>query len=783
MNRRIRNFAICAAAVLIMAVAAPFQAVVALAATAKITFNDPKPAVGTEFTVTVKAATADGNMGGADIVLSYDPAVIEFVSGSNANGGAGTVRLVGTMDSADTKSFDFSLKFKAIQAGNTTISVSSSELYDADMQAMTVSHSGTSSVKVQAPATYSNEASLSSLKISPGSLSPAFSPDVTAYTASVGADVNKIAVSAERKDPKSKLVVSGDSNLEPGENKVVCKVTAEDGKTVKSYTITVTKAAEGETRASEENESAGETQAPVVGELKAKIDGAEYSVAASFDESLLPAGFTASSAVYQDSEIMSGTNGDLTVIYLQDGEGNGAFWFYDTESGELAPYATIHVSEKNITVLPIDESLEIPEGFAETSIQLNGDYKVEGWVWKTDAEQRYCVVYGMNENGEKGLYRYDIGEKTIQRYFEDPALESSYSNEEVEEYIKEFNEIYKLYRLRLVIIIALGAACAVLLILVIVLLKARGGKDGGHKGGPDGGSGRGPRGQESLRQERRTEPSRQPEREGQTPYRGQPSQRIPSRREETGNDNAPYKGGSSRREEAAARERGPQADVYRGAGGRSPEGDGRNWRETERRNPERRETRQTDAEYRERERREAGRPGPEPNVSENGRPGRERKEAGGRNLDGERAGRGKRGPEPLEADVRGEDRREREQRSRGETVPDTGRRFREPVRPSAPGRELEEPYRRRTEAPARESEGFGQSSGRSVYRQDGERRGETYRETEGQAGWRSREERRPEPGPRYAGGSNRADSPRQAEPLRRSSEREKEDGIEVMELD
>lgn len=480
MNRRIRNFAICFIAAFMMAAVMPFQILTAFAATAKITFNDPKPAVGTEFTVTVKAATTDGNMGGADIVLSYDPAVIEFVSGNNANGGAGTVRLVGTMDSANTKSFDFSLKFKALQAGETTISVSSSELYDADMQAMTVSHTGNSAVKVQAPSTYSSEASLSSLKISPGTLTPAFSPEVTSYTASVGAEVNKIAVSAERKDSKAKLVVSGDSNLQPGKNQVVCKVTAEDGKTVKNYTITVTKAAAGESQAQTASESAGETEAAVVGELKAEIDGTEYSVASSFDQSLLPAGYTASSAVYQDTEIMAGVNGDLTVLYLQDEGGAGSFWFYNSESGELAPYATIHVSEKNITVLPIDDSVEIPEGFSETTIQLNGDYKVEGWVWATDTEQRYCVVYGMNENGEKGLYRYDIGEKTIQRYFEDPAIQSSYSDEEVEAYINEFNEIYKLYRLRLVIIVALGAVCVILLVMVILLLKKKGGDHDGE---------------------------------------------------------------------------------------------------------------------------------------------------------------------------------------------------------------------------------------------------------------------------------------------------------------
>lgn len=476
MNRTIRQFFICMAAAFIMALT-PFQAETVFAATAKITFNDPKPEVGTEFTVTVKASTADGNLGGADIVLSYDPAVIEFVSGNNANGGAGTVRLVGTMDSASTKSFDFSLKFKAVQAGSTQISVSSSEFYDSDMQAMTVSHSGSSSVQVQAPASYSSEASLTSLKISPGGISPAFSPDVTSYTAGVGADVSKIAVSAERKDPKSKLVVSGDSNLQPGENKVVCKVTAEDGKTVKNYTITVTRAAAGETQAPAESEGE-ETQAAVLGELKTEIEGKEYLVAASFDQSLLPAGFTTSTVTYQEQDIMGGENGDLTILYLQDPEGSEGFWFYDAESGEFTRYANIHVSEKNITVLPADEAPEVPEGFAETTIQLNGDYKVEGWVWESDTEQRYCVVYGMNESGEKRLYRYDIGEKTIQRYFEDPAVKSSYSDEEVEAFIQEYNDMNQLYRLRLIIIIALGAVCVILMIMVIVLLRKKAGGNG-----------------------------------------------------------------------------------------------------------------------------------------------------------------------------------------------------------------------------------------------------------------------------------------------------------------
>ena len=46
MNRRIRNFAICFIAAFMMAAVMPFQILTAFAATAKITFNDPKSGSG-----------------------------------------------------------------------------------------------------------------------------------------------------------------------------------------------------------------------------------------------------------------------------------------------------------------------------------------------------------------------------------------------------------------------------------------------------------------------------------------------------------------------------------------------------------------------------------------------------------------------------------------------------------------------------------------------------------------------------------------------------------------
>ncbi len=468
MNKRIRMIAAGLFTACALSLAAPGGRLCAYAASAKIAFSDPSATVGQEFQVNVKITSTDGNLGASDLMLSYDPATIEFVGGNNASGGAGSVRLVGTMDSSTTKEFSYTLKFKAIQAGDTSISVGNYEIYDVDAQAVTVAKVGSSAVKVKAPATYSSEAGLSSLKISPGQLSPAFSPDVTSYTVQVGADVDKLAVSATAKDGKAKVRVNGDSGLKTGSNSVTCKVTAEDGQTTKTYTITVNKLESAEVPS--EAASEAETGAAVLGTQTVELDGVTYTVASSFDPAALPQGYTQSSCIYGESEIMCGTGNDLTLIYLQSSEGTGNFFIYVPESGALSPYVTIDVTAKSVLVLPPDESVAVPEGFVSTMIQLNGNYKVQGWVWQSDEEQKYCVVYGMNENGEKGLYRYDIGEKTFQRYFEDPALESHYDDAQVEELVNTYNELCKAYNIRMMIIIALGVACLLLLFLVVNLL-------------------------------------------------------------------------------------------------------------------------------------------------------------------------------------------------------------------------------------------------------------------------------------------------------------------------
>jgi hypothetical protein len=104
--------------------------------------------------------------------------------------------------------------------------------------------------------TFLTNADLSSLTLSSGTLSPIFASSTTAYTASVSNGTNSITVTPTRTDSSATIqvrvnggsydsVLSGSAsnalNLNLGSNTIDVLVTAQDGTSTKTYTITVTR--------------------------------------------------------------------------------------------------------------------------------------------------------------------------------------------------------------------------------------------------------------------------------------------------------------------------------------------------------------------------------------------------------------------------------------------------------------------------------------------------------------------------------------------------------------
>lgn len=403
MNMRIKKWMAGFFLAWAMAVLVPFQMMNVYAASGKIAFSDPSTTVGSEVSVNLKVSAAEGDtLGNADITVNYDASMLEFISGNSVEGGAGSLSAKG-VPGADNKSvIVFSMKFKALQAGTTKLTIARQEVYDADAQLVTISHEGSSTVTIQALATASTDASLASLAISPGTLNPAFSPEVESYSVSVGADVEKITVDAQAADSNASVVVSGSDGLQMGENTVVCKVTAEDGRTIRNYTISVTKSEGGETA------------------------GAE-----------------------------GGTGGESTGISLES-------------------------AAKSITILTPEEGVNLPAGFSESVIEIDGT-QVKGWVWSSDPDYKYCVFYGMNEDGEKDFYRYDRKEMTLQRYFQDPAVDTGVTREEHEAVVNMYNGLLDDYKLLRYIVIGMSAVAVVLFAIVVYMAVKKNGGGGRPK--------------------------------------------------------------------------------------------------------------------------------------------------------------------------------------------------------------------------------------------------------------------------------------------------------------
>ena len=446
-----------------------FTANDAYALSGRISFSDPSVAVNGEFTVNMKINSLDSaKIGSTNITLSYDPAYLEFLSGEDAEGGAGTVQIKGNSGGSDTE-WLYRLKFKALSAGNTAISVNTWEVYDADgnMASIDADKIGSSKITITGEAGSGNDASLSNLEISPGTLDPAFSSDITDYKTRVGGSVDRIAVNAVSNDKDAKIVISGNSELVVGENKIECKVTAADGTTEKVYNIVVEKL-EGEI-----TDDAANVDPEAA--LSVSIDGNNYSIATIFDPSVLPEGFEQVKYTYNGQEISAArsTVGDVMLLYLIAPDGSGSFYIYDEAEKEFSLYVKINMSSKSITVLPLPDGVSVPEGFVENTITINNSKTVKGWVLSGEGEKEYCLIYAMNSEGEKNFYRYDVKEKTIQRYFANPT--GSQSSAVSDQSSAELSKLKKADKIKTYIIIALIIVIIAMLIYIIsrLLLKGR----------------------------------------------------------------------------------------------------------------------------------------------------------------------------------------------------------------------------------------------------------------------------------------------------------------------
>lgn len=298
--------------ILICLILGIFFAFSSFAADGQLSFSDPSGNVGDSITLNLKVRS-DTALSRADISLRYDGNALQFVSGTNTDGGAGTLRVHGSGEQGENNTLAFTLQFKILSAGTSTVSVEKQEVYTEDESLLNLTHVGTATV-----------------------------------TASAGES-----------------------------------------------------ASETETETVSESETAEEKQETV-------NEGVKLSA-----------------------------------------------------------------KDKSITIMNPGSDVQIPEGFLESTIDIDG-HQVKGWVWKAESEHQYIIVYGMNDAGDLNFYRYDLKEKTIQRYFRDPLEEEQKKNAETyPELLKKYDALVGKYNLQFILSSVFGFISLLLLVSTVFLWQSR----------------------------------------------------------------------------------------------------------------------------------------------------------------------------------------------------------------------------------------------------------------------------------------------------------------------
>ena len=245
--------------------------------------------------------------------------------------------------------------------------------------------------------------------VSPGALSPSFSPGAYAYTASAGNAVTSVTVTATVNDSNAGVTVDGNAvasgsghavSLEVGANVIRVVVTAQDG-TTQTYTITVTRAA---------------PSLPTLPVLTA-LTVSPGKLTPAFSSGTLA--YTVPDVPHSGSRITvtATAESDATVAY-EDGSGNP---LTDADSGAAGVQVGLEVGENTIRVkvtrgsasqtytLTVSRAGAPPTPGAPTSdITLHSDNGLPAGIWSDG------TTIWVADSGDVKLYAYALADGTRQ---------------------------------------------------------------------------------------------------------------------------------------------------------------------------------------------------------------------------------------------------------------------------------------------------------------------------------------------------------------------------------
>lgn len=435
------------------------------AANTTISFSSNTVTVGSSVTVTVTVNPGQ-TFNAVSYNVNYDENILQFSSSEQATGGAGVLKVVESF--ADKTSVSYSMVFTAIATGNCAVSVDNC-LWSAGGSSETAISGASATLSVKDPVLSSN-ANLKSISLNSGKLSPKFSASRTSYTSKVLYDVTKVNVSANVADGSAKVVsVTGNTNLQVGENTVVVTVQAADG-TQKKYTIVVTRLKEGEIISTEDE--TGEETIIDTSKLETTVGGNTYTISTELPEDKLLKGFKSSTVEYNGIEVPVAVDEfeSYTLYYMKSADSEELLPFlYDSELKTFDFLKFLVIGDNVYIFEELPNEYAVPDGLYPSNLNIS-DFSVECFSITDETQSDFHYVY-CYFNGEYGIYRYDSLENTLQRY---PQLQllTLAEKEENDNFYTRFSSLSTNAKIIFIcLIIAVLGATTLIVLLIINLIR------------------------------------------------------------------------------------------------------------------------------------------------------------------------------------------------------------------------------------------------------------------------------------------------------------------------
>lgn len=155
---------------------------------------------------------------------------------------------------------------------------------------------------------------------------------------------------------------------------------------------------------------------PVTTGTTVEVNGQTYELSGNFTEVEIPEGFVEATLNYAgaDHKVVQHETYGMYLGYLVNAQQEGQFFVYNEEDATFSPFIQVQISDRTSLIFLADTSdVVVPKEYQATTVTFNG---TEFPAWQSVDRVEYCLLYAVNNQGDKALYQFDSIEGTYQRF-------------------------------------------------------------------------------------------------------------------------------------------------------------------------------------------------------------------------------------------------------------------------------------------------------------------------------------------------------------------------------